>query len=1047
MSTGQIVGGLVGAVIGFFSGGPAGAFYGAAIGAGIGSFLMPPKGPNMRGPRLEDSTWQKSSYGGNLNRLYGTSAMSGNVFYLENGKFKEVAKKSKSGGKGGGGSSGTTTTYTYYATFALGLCVGARDGETIAVRRIWCADKLIYNAASDDLQTIVASNQNAKGWKLYQGRKDQMPDPRMEGKVGVGRTPGYRNLCYLMFYDFKLTDYSNMLQAAQFKVELVKRAADVPMQLISTLHTGLQILDGSALTGIINPLDDSLTATWLGDSSSGWFLYKGRETSKTKTFLTNEPEAIWALSGSGDAQFAYSNVSGTRVVVGNKAWTVPSGVSLAQRVHQKGDDYVLHIYYEHTDKKLVNLVKGTELVIETEACGVCIGDGQIFYYVRSENSIKVIDISSMTLIDTIPLAFAYPFSSTPNRFSAAAYDNGIYWMHVDIYHHFWGIDVATGNLFYDLDRSLDPITCPCIKSRDGILAVADKGSLSQEYKVLLYKINDLDIVETTLADIVSAECALTGLISPADIDVSLLTQTVRGFTVSESSARASIELLQGVYMFDMVQNGYKLKFVPRGQAPVMTISGAQLGAVADGSPENMLVIDREMDSQLPSKVTVKFLDASIEYGTNAQSSPERTESQANNTETIEAPLSLTPDEATQLATKIWALRWNQKNTYQTVLPPTYSMLIATDVVLFDLPYGKFEMQISEINYEVDGRMNVKGFSNFAPSYSSSSPGAWGVIPDGTVAWAGPSLLVMLDIPMVDENLQASPSMVAAMCGYGQNWPGGIVTSSSDAGQTWIDLQGFTGPSSIGTCLTKLAITDSYLIDPHTLQVSMLAGVPESITRDLMLLGANYAAYGMPGRWEIVRFQTSIVQTDGTYMLSNFVRGDRGTEWATGLHELGDYFILLEDPDNALIGLSYGDISLPKVYKGVTSGGSIDDAASIALTYQGVNFECLSPFYPLATRDGSGNLSVTFVRRSRYVGTWWVNGAVSPLGESTEAYQIDILDALGTTVKRTISSTTEAFSYSAANQTTDFGSPQSAIKVKIYQMSSVVGRGYPREATL
>ena len=99
----------------------------------------------------------------------------------------------------------------------------------------------------------------------------------------------------------------------------------------------------------------------------------------------------------------------------------------------------------------------------------------------------------------------------------------------------------------------------------------------------------------------------------------------------------------------------------------------------------------------------------------------------------------------------------------------------------------------------------------------------------------------------------------------------------------------------------------------------------------------------------------------------------------------------------------------------------------------------------ATRDGSGNLTATFVRRSRLSSSWWGSGVVAPVGEATQAFEVDVLD--GATVVRTIETATEAFSYTAADQATDFGSPQSSITFRIYQLSETVGRGYAYEVTL
>ena len=49
--------------------------------------------------------------------------------------------------------------------------------------------------------------------------------------------------------------------------------------------------------------------------------------------------------------------------------------------------------------------------------------------------------------------------------------------------------------------------------------------------------------------------------------------------------------------------------------------------------------------------------------------------------------------------------------------------------------------------------------------------------------------------------------------------------------------------------------------------------------------------------------------------------------------------------------------------------------------------------------------------------------------------------------RLLTATTQTVTYTAAQQTTDFGSPQSSINVKVYQISSTVGRGFPVSGAL
>jgi len=96
-----------------------------------------------------------------------------------------------------------------------------------------------------------------------------------------------------------------------------------------------------------------------------------------------------------------------------------------------------------------------------------------------------------------------------------------------------------------------------------------------------------------------------------------------------------------------------------------------------------------------------------------------------------------------------------------------------------------------------------------------------------------------------------------------------------------------------------------------------------------------------------------------------------------------------------------------------------------------------------SRSGA-DLALSWVRRTRVGGDSWETTEV-PLGEDFERYEIDILD--GTDVKRTLISGTPSAVYTAADQTTDFGAPQPEVHLRIYQMSAVLGRGTPREATL
>ena len=116
---------------------------------------------------------------------------------------------------------------------------------------------------------------------------------------------------------------------------------------------------------------------------------------------------------------------------------------------------------------------------------------------------------------------------------------------------------------------------------------------------------------------------------------------------------------------------------------------------------------------------------------------------------------------------------------------------------------------------------------------------------------------------------------------------------------------------------------------------------------------------------------------------------------------------------------------------------------VSHAFTGAGLKPLAPVHARGTRS-SGDLTLTWIRRTRIGGDSW-DGIDVPLGEDEERYEIDILD--DGNVVRTLAATSPSAVYSAADQTSDFGSPQASISLRIYQMSATRGRGTPAEVTL
>lgn len=206
----QLLLGTVGAVVGSFIPG-VGTALGWAIGSAIGGLIDPPKGPTVEGPRLSDLKTQTADYGVILPVIYGTCRLAGNVLWAD--EIKETKNKKKENGKGGPET--TTITYVYTCSFAVGLCEGVIEG----VRRIWANGELVYSATeSSNAGTITESDKSQGNFRVYQGTEDQLPDPTIQASRGVGNTPTYRGVAYIVFTDLMLEKFGNRMPQLQFEV-------------------------------------------------------------------------------------------------------------------------------------------------------------------------------------------------------------------------------------------------------------------------------------------------------------------------------------------------------------------------------------------------------------------------------------------------------------------------------------------------------------------------------------------------------------------------------------------------------------------------------------------------------------------------------------------------------------------------------------------------------------------------------------------------------------------------------------------------------------
>jgi hypothetical protein len=220
----------------------------------------------------------------------------------------------------------------------------------------------------------------------------------------------------------------------------------------------------------------------------------------------------------------------------------------------------------------------------------------------------------------------------------------------------------------------------------------------------------------------------------------------------------------------------------------------------------------------------------------------------------------------------------------------------------------------------------------------------------------------------------------------------------------------------------------------------------------VLAGHNAAAMGAVARWEIVQFADAEQISPTQWQLSHLLRGRRGTEHLIGSSEAGDTFVMLSTGDLGRMPLQSTEIGATENYNAVSIGTGFSSGTQEAFVGHAM---ALTPFNPVdlkAILEINGDIRLSWTRRDR-LGRTLMSGVDMPLSEATLAFQVDILEASSPAspeiVLRTLSVTSTQALYTHAQQSEDFGSPVSltSLRVRVYQMSAIVGRGIPAIASL
>lgn len=538
-----------------------------------------------------------------------------------------------------------------------------------------------------------------------------------------------------------------------------------------------------------------------------------------------------------------------------------------------------------------------------------------------------------------------------------------------------------------------------------------------------------------LASIVADICRRAGL--PEErFDVSSLTELVDGYVLDKrQDARAALTLLARAYFFDCVESDGVLKFVPRGQEPVLELSENELVPLKD-NPRELVQITRAQELDLPRKVDITYISRSFEYQVGSQYA-ERTSVATEDVATLSLPIVMGDVQARQIANTALYNTWMERTSYRLRLPAAYAALEPTDVI--EVTEGEFthRIRITRTSVQEGGMLDIAGVAEDSAVYRQHTDNEDTAVVPGVVTAVGDTALELLDLPLLPDSEELQ--LHVAMAGEASLWRGAILYRSNDGGTSYRQVVSASA-ATMGSATEALGEASPCLWDEaNRVEVVLLNGELESVTELAVLNGANAALLGE----EIIQFRNATLTAPGVYSLSGLLRGRLGTESAIAIHEAGERFVLL-DARLSRMGMPIGMLGLSRLYKPVSIGHTLAQTDAESFTWNAVSLKPYAPVHITGTRDGGGDLTIRWIRRTRTGGDWRDNADV-PLGEAQEAYELDVFD--GADIVRTITVNAATATYTATEQTADFGSPQSSISIRVYQLSAMVGRGRAGEATI
>lgn len=582
---------------------------------------------------------------------------------------------------------------------------------------------------------------------------------------------------------------------------------------------------------------------------------------------------------------------------------------------------------------------------------------------------------------------------------------------------------------------------------------------------------------TTLGDIVADQCERAGMIA-GDFNVTELTDVVQGFVVTQRATVIDVLTpLLTIYLVDAVETDYVLYFKHRGHSEAATIIEDELIRINDANtnPEPFTEV-RQQEVELPMRVTFTYTDKDRNYETNTQAAkrarnPDPTVFSDNQSD-LNVSIVSTATPAKQITEIMLFTAWNERHSFQVRLPPKYDYLDPADAIGLTLNDGyTTRARLGQTQFGVDYSLDTKLICETDGQYVSIAEA------DAGVPWSGSnsipalenSVLILLDIPLlrdIDDLGGRATRGYWASAPYHVDtslWPGAILQEETVT-DTWETLDATGGAVTWGYVSTAPADPASPFLTQY--DGSMVVGVtgggyePSSVSdEDLANFANPIALIKGNGEVEILQYRDATSLGSNLWQLDVLRRGQRGTDTMASGHTAGETFVFLDPSWIYGLELDLAERNVGEFYRAVTNGTLSQDAPIQGFTFHGRDEMPYAVVDVQTAATGSpADLVITWKRRTRIGGLQADLTDTVPLSETSEAYEAYVIASAGAyttfdptdagTYVRKFTASSATVTYTSAEMTADVFDPAAdTLYIVVYQLSGVVGRGFPRYAAV